>query len=221
MAKPRRAKKPNATGRSDTSRFARLDHRILNSNAYRALNPNARTLLVELISLHNGENNGSIWLSVRDATARMGLADTAAASRAFDDLQTLGFIEITKDADFRVKASDTSRARCWRLTWLPGPGRKSASWEFLEKEPPPKTPARKRMERGLRALKAHRKARDADKLPVLDSDTMPPICPDPPTEPVRDSYTASTQNCDFLAHTSVRDSGTYIATTMGSVDCGG
>src|SRR5689334_1265733 len=92
VSKPKKTKKPNSTGRNSTSRFARLDHRMLASNAYRALSPNARSLLVELVMLYNGENNGSLFLSVRDAAHRIGLADASAASRAFDELMALGFI---------------------------------------------------------------------------------------------------------------------------------
>jgi hypothetical protein len=154
MGKRRNRNRVNATGRNNTSRFVRLDYRLLNSNAYRSLSPNARSLLVDLLMLYNGENNGSLYLGVRDAAHRMGVADLTAASRAFDDLVALGFTELTQEAHFTVKASETSRARCWRLTWEAGPGRKAPSWDFLEREPEPQTTARKRMERGLRALKA-------------------------------------------------------------------
>ena len=122
MARLRNRNKVNATGRNPTSRFARLDFRLLHSNAYRSLSPNARSLLVELVSLHNGDNNGSLYLSVRDGAHRMGVADLTAATRAFDDLRALGFIELTQDAHFGVKAAEKSRARCWRLTWEAGPG---------------------------------------------------------------------------------------------------
>jgi hypothetical protein len=59
---------------------------------------------------------------------------------------------MTQDAHFSIKASKFSRARRWRLTWLAGPGRKAPSREFLEREAPPKTSARKRTERGQKAL---------------------------------------------------------------------
>lgn len=216
MARPRNRKKPNATGRSDTSRFVRLDYRILGSNAYRSLSPNGRSLLVELVMLYNGENNGSLYLSVRDGAHRMGVADLTAASRAFDDLVALGFLELAQDAHFRVKASETSRARCWRLTWLAGPGRKAPSWEFLEREPDPQTLARKRMERGQRALKAYRKARDGNRLPVLESDTLAHFEPDLAPGTVLDSDTANMRNGGFQPKFCIRDSATHIATTMGS-----
>ncbi|GGC24499.1 hypothetical protein GCM10011371_10180 [Novosphingobium marinum] len=168
----RRRNRPNATGRNDTSRFVRLDYRLLHSNAYRSLTPNARVLLIELGMLYNGDNNGSLYLGVQDAAHRMGLADHHAAGRAFDELQSLGFIEMTQDAYFEVKASETSRARTWRLTCFPRPGRKQADWTFMEREPEPQTAERRRMERGQRALKAYRKARDLNKLPVVDSTTI-------------------------------------------------
>lgn len=168
----KRRNKPNQTGRNPTSRFARLDHRLLNSPAYRALSVAARALLVELTMLDNGENNGSLYLSIRDAAGRLGMADLTAVRSAFDELQELGFVEMTEDASFHIKAAEKSRARCWGLTWLAGPGRKGPSMAFMESQPQPGTKAHKRMERGLRTLKAYRKDRDAGRLPVLDSDTL-------------------------------------------------
>ena len=178
MARFKPSSRPNATGRSEISRFVRLDYRLLSSNAYRSLNPNCRALLVELSMLYNGSNNGSLYLSVRDATHRMGLADTSAASRAFDELQKMGFIKVAQMAHFRIKAAEGSRARCWQLTWLPGPGRGGASWDFMEREPEPKTRSRKTMERGLRVLKTYRKARDGNRFPIRDSDICGPFSPD-------------------------------------------
>lgn len=164
--------KPNQTGRNPTTRFARLDHRLLNSPAYRALSTAARSLLVDLTMIDNGQNNGSIYLGVRDAAGRLGMADLTAVRSAFDELQDLGFIEMTQDASFHVKAADKSRARCWRLTWLAGPGRKGPSMAFLDRQPQPGTKAHKRMDRGLRILKTYRKDREAGRLPVLDSHTL-------------------------------------------------
>lgn len=178
MPRRRNRNRVDATGRNLTSRFVRLDYRMLNGNAYRSLNPNARSLLVELAMLYNGENNGSLYLSVRDAAHGMGVADTTAASRAFDDLLALGLIELAQASHFSIKASETSRARCWRLTWEAGPGRKLPVIESWQREPDPRTAARKRMERGQRALKAYRKARDRGRLPVWDSDTVDTFRPE-------------------------------------------
>lgn len=211
----KRRNRVNATGRSKTSRFARLDHTLLKSNAYRSLPPNARSLLVELTMLDNGTNNGSLYLSVRDGAHRMGVADLSSASRAFDDLIAMGFIEMTQDAHFRVKAAEASRARCWRLTWLAGPGRKGPTMDFLEREPAAKTLARKRMERGQKALKAFRQARDSGRLPVLDCDMPPPVRGEMPAAAVSDSDTSNCRNSSFPPFSRVRDSDAHIAVPMG------
>jgi hypothetical protein len=185
----RRRSNLDKKGRNPTTRFARLDHRILNSNAYRALTPNARSLLVELIMLHNGENNGSLYLGVRDAAHRLGAADTNVATNAFAELVELGFIEMTKDSYFSVKADDASRARCWRLTWEVGPGRKAPDLRYLERQPVPGTPAHRRMERGLKVLKTYRRDRDQKKFPVLDSMTIDCESTVPKAPAVQDSNT--------------------------------
>jgi hypothetical protein len=168
MNKSPRRNKPNATGRNPTSRFVRLPYLILNSPAYRSLSPNERSLLIDVTMLYNGKNNGSLYLSVEDAAARMGVADSHTAANAFDGLEARGFITMTKDAHFHVKASEHSRARTWRLNWLPGPGRRVASWDFLDREPAPKTRERKRMERGCRALKTYQKRRDREQFPDVE-----------------------------------------------------
>lgn len=224
MPRRRKSQRPNATGRSDTSRFVRLDYRLLQSNAYRSLTPNARALLIELAMLYNGENNGSLYLGVQDAAHRMGLADHHAAGRAFDELQFRGFIEMTQDAHFGVKAAEISRARTWRLTCFPGPGRKMADWSFMDCEPEPQTPERRRMERGQRALKAYRKARDLNKLPVVDFTTLKKNPgggfhrDDTPgaSQPVVDSTTLNRANGGNPTNACMVDSHHHIA-TMGTV----
>ena len=179
MATNNRARraKVNNKGRNANSQgsFARLDHNILHSAAYRSLNPAARSLLVEIVSMYKGNNNGALWLSVRDAADRMGVSDTKAASRALRDLESVGFIDMTKDAFFSVKASATSRARCWRLTWeFDHANKKSASFRWKDWQAVAKTPEAKRADRGLRVIKAYRKAMLENKTPVVDSTTIAP-----------------------------------------------
>lgn len=169
--------KANATGRSMTSRFARLDHSLLESAAYRSLSPNARAVLVELTRMDNGSNNGALWLSVRDAAALMGVANTKTASAALGELQDMGFIVMTKDAHFRVKAADTSRARCWRLTWLAIPKQRGPTNDYQQCEPTTKL-ARKRMDRGLRTLKDYKRMAVQNQNAVGELNTLTPF----PTE---------------------------------------
>lgn len=166
--KGRGGTKVNATGRSDvTDRFARLPHRVLISEAYRSLDLVARALLTEMVMMENGKNNGSLWLSVADATDRLGQSDARPAIRGFDDLQDRGFIRMTKDAHFSVKASETSRSRCWRITWLAF-DRKPPSNEWQGYQAPPQTKARKAADRGLKAMARYRKAQSSHKMPVVD-----------------------------------------------------
>ncbi|MBA4767511.1 MAG: hypothetical protein H2049_07730 [Porphyrobacter sp.] len=215
MGKRVKRQRVNPTGRNNTDRFVRLSYRLLCSNAYRSLSPNARSLLVELAMLYNGDNNGSLYLGVRDAAHRMGLADLTAASRAFDDLKALGFVQMTRDAHFCIKAADAARARCWRLTWQPGPGRKIATWDFLEREAEPKTPARKRMERGQKALKAYSKARSSKKFPVLDCGTTAPFEGENTPNPVAKSDTLNQRNGGNLPILRIPESDTYLAIPEG------
>jgi hypothetical protein len=79
-------KRHNAKGRSTTERYVGLPHWMLNSPAWRSLSPVARCVLIELLSIYNGANNGFIAMSARTAGERVGcVKDTAA--RAFRELQ--------------------------------------------------------------------------------------------------------------------------------------
>lgn len=162
-----------AKGRADgaRTRFVRLDFKILESAAYRALSPNARALLTELAMLENGKNNGTLFLSVRDATDRIGLADAHAAGRAFDELEELGFIACTVEAHFAVKASNGSRARAWRLTWQAVGAKRGPTNDFEAREPEPKTRARRRMIAGQKALKRWKRDQSQGRNAVVDLGT--------------------------------------------------
>lgn len=212
----RKKNRPNATGRNPTSRFVGLRHSLLSSNAYRSLSCAARALLVELVMLHNGENNGSLYLSVRDAAARLGLADHKAAMRAFDELEEMGFIVCTGEGYFHVKSSERSRARCWRLTFEAGPGRKGPTMDFEKREPAAQTKARRRMEMGQHALKAFRKARDAGKFTVEDFTPLGLSGPDLTYEPVENFTPLELENGGFQPKCGGVNFSPHIAATMDS-----
>src|SRR4051812_45241532 len=72
-----------------------LRRSLVHSPQFSALSSTARSLLLELQGIYNGTNNGRLFLSVRDAAARLGLADLKAAMNAFNELETLGFISQT------------------------------------------------------------------------------------------------------------------------------
>lgn len=143
---------PNGKNKESQDRFVRLGHNLILSPAYMSLTPNARSLLVVLISRYtktNGSfNNGSFWLSELDAAYLMGVASEKTARLAFGELSDAGFIRMTKDAYFHVKAGER-RARRWLLTWRYNDfERKPASNEWKKYKPAKGSGAEKRMQRG-------------------------------------------------------------------------
>jgi hypothetical protein len=195
----KRPARPNAKGRNNHGgQFVRLPHRLLESRAYGSLDLTARALLQELIMVYKGDNNGSLYLSAEDATARLGLTDKRPALRAFSDLQERGFIELAKDAHFSIKAADTSRARCWRLTWeawpeAPKRTRRAPTNDWEQYEPTGGTPASRRADRRLRAFDRYRKAVVAGRLPGVDFTLMERNMSQKHTEPGVDFTPANSE----------------------------
>jgi len=214
--KPKRAPKPNQTGRNDkTSRFVMLPHRVLESAAYATLDLTARALLVELVMLYDGGNNGSIFLSAKDATDRLGLGDNHPALRAFGQLQAVGLIELTKPAHFDVKTGEGSRARCWRLAWLPWQespirSRRIGLWEWEHYQAVGKRPDRR-----LRALSRYRKNKAAGKFSGVDSTVLGGFIHPLAYEAGEDFTPAQTANDGFPPKVVSVDSPSYIDHTMG------
>lgn len=220
-----RPRKPDKTGRNhNKGRFLRIDHRMFLSKAFGSLSVTARALLLELIAMESGDNNGSLWLSVRDATARLGLSDINATRKAFDELVSAGLIALTKEAHFSVKGAETSRARCWRLTWLGWPGgprnKRSPTQDWEKYTAPPKSKEAKRVDRRNRVMAAYRKAIAQNKMPVLDSNTMEAEMSDIATLSVLDSNTANPEIDAKQPISVVLDSHTHTAVTMGSTCIG-
>jgi hypothetical protein len=89
------------TGRSTKpARYAALPHDVLTSPGYRACSPAARAVMLELIMLHNGFNNGKIGLSIRDAATRCNIGKDTAA-RAFQELDDNGLVDCVEKGSFR------------------------------------------------------------------------------------------------------------------------
>ena len=218
----------NHKGRTKTTRFTRLEHTLLHSPAYRALSPNGRALLVELATMENGSNNGELFLSVRDAAARMGVTDTTAATAAFNELEAMGFIACTREAHFAVKAGTGSRARCWRLTWQSTPAlRQGPTMDFHGCRPEPNSRADKRMIAGNKALKSFRHdqskinsavAESATLNPerVAKSDTTKPNLPPQDDNSVWESATRFSGNGGNQPKPVVWDSATHTADQLGA-----
>lgn len=123
MHKRMRPRKANAAGR-DHHRTGSRDAVIILKRSFwlspqvSALSVTARALLVELTAIYNGpESNGRLFLSVRDATHRLGLSDSKAANAAIHELLESGFMTETQAGHFAMKAGGRSRARAFRLNW--------------------------------------------------------------------------------------------------------
>ena len=113
MTKRRRISKANQKGRSDNpERFIRLNHSLMNSAAWQALTPQERAVLIEVMSLHNGANNGRIGLSSRQAAAGCNInKDTA--NKAFKRLVQLGFLKQASEGSFDYKVPHSPT---WEVT---------------------------------------------------------------------------------------------------------
>tara|TARA_R110000824_G_scaffold399843_1_gene606005 strand:- start:94124 stop:94552 length:429 start_codon:yes stop_codon:yes gene_type:complete len=94
--------------------FIALEGYMLNSPAWRSLSLNARCAFLELLSIYNGRNNGRIALSARSLADRLPIS-RATAARAFNELESKGFIEAVRKCAFNIK-SGQARATEWRLT---------------------------------------------------------------------------------------------------------
>ena len=108
MAKKRRLPNPAA-------KHIRLYRYMFQCPAYRALKPVERCALHELMFRYNGQNNGDVGLSVREA-AELVHSSTNTAQRALSRLQDLGFIRVKQKGSFDQKARHSTR---WILTMYP------------------------------------------------------------------------------------------------------
>lgn len=117
---PPRNKKLNAFGRASHKKHIQLYAWMMDSPAWRSLSLGARSLLLEVWYRHNGQNNGQISMSVREA-ARLLNCGRNTPMKLFDELQEKGFLEATKRGSFDWKVArdhptNKGRATTWRLT---------------------------------------------------------------------------------------------------------
>lgn len=128
MSKPRRRiSRTNHKGRSDNPvRFIRLNHNLLRSDAYCALTPQERAVLIEVMRHHNGSNNGRIGLSSRQAAEACNInKDTAC--RVFRRLVELGFLKQSSEGSFDYKVCHSPT---WEVTEF-GVGGRSPTKDYL------------------------------------------------------------------------------------------
>ena len=114
--RPRSGRRVDETGRSiGPTRFLKLDHWILKTEAWRSLPPASRAVYIEIAQRYYGSNNGEISLSVREAARLVHIAKDTASS-AFHELEAKGFIRRHVCGSFNWKLK---HATTWILTEHP------------------------------------------------------------------------------------------------------
>jgi len=160
-------------GTAPIERFIGIRRSLLHSPQFSALSCTSRSLLIELQAMFNGTNNGEIFLSVRDATARLGLADFKAAQAAFAELRQLGWITETVAGCFAIKAGEVSRARAWRLNWINRDGRSTGPDALPALDYSSLTKGQKpRVERRQRVLSQYLKSYQRGRFAVEESTAL-------------------------------------------------
>ena len=113
MPGKRRFDKINRTGRSaPAAKHVGLYMHLLLSKAWRRLSCNGRSLYIELAYRYNGENNGRVPLSVREAAEALNIAPNTAL-KAFGELRATGFIKVRRLGSFGLKQRHATE---WILT---------------------------------------------------------------------------------------------------------
>jgi len=131
MSKSAKKKRPIANGRNRANEpYIRHFRWQLNCPAWQSLSMTARCLEMELKALYNGANNGDLFLSVREAADRLGIADNT-ASKAFRELEAKGFITPKQKGSFSWKKR---HATLWILTEFECNG-KLATKDFMRWQP--------------------------------------------------------------------------------------
>lgn len=109
-------------GRSKGEPFIKLHRGVTGSAAWRSLSCEARALLIDVWEWHNGQNNGRISYSHRQARESLHIG-SARIKRAFTELIVEGFLIMRQKASFDWKAGGgKGLATEWEITAEPCDG---------------------------------------------------------------------------------------------------
>ncbi|NVF12984.1 hypothetical protein [Vreelandella maris] len=114
-----------------------IQRRLLKSNAYLGLSPQAKALLHQMQAYWSA--SGPVGFGVRQAEQSIPCSRKL-AMRAFKELQEAGFIVMVEESLFCSRTQ--SKTRTWRLTWLPCWRHRPPTNDW-EKEPVPLAPDKK------------------------------------------------------------------------------
>jgi hypothetical protein len=137
--KRRRLGRVNAKGRNIGDGHHALLYRWMHrSPAFQHLTVGARALLLELKMLYTGQNNGELFLSVREAAKRLNIGKTHAA-KCFRELVVHGFIRPKTLGAYNLKsAARRGEATTWIMTEHPiGEAVGVGSRDFMTWQPAP------------------------------------------------------------------------------------
>lgn len=108
--------KHDAKGRSKgDGSFVLLFNHMLNSPAGLSLTPHEMALLIRVLQLYKGGNNGRLFLSARDA-AKLTNMNKNTAAKSLRSLVDKGFLEVTTPGGF---STNGGKATCYEITCHP------------------------------------------------------------------------------------------------------
>ena len=99
--------------------FIRVERENWQSDRWRSLSGNARTVLIDIQCGYTGRNNGHLVYGLAHAIACLRCSKSTAI-RTFAELKDAGLIEVTVPGSFsNKKGARKGMATEWRLTYLP------------------------------------------------------------------------------------------------------
>ena len=107
---------------------------MMGTPAFRALSGESVKLLLFICMRHNGQNNGNIPCSVREAAAALNLNPNT-VSKKFHQLVEHGFLVVVNKGAFSVK---NRQATLWRITFYPSIGGQPATRDYTRWKAPEK-----------------------------------------------------------------------------------
>ncbi len=108
----------NPNGRNKFEPHIRLHRGVTNSQAWDSLSCAARSLLIAIWTRHNGQNNGRIPYSHREAQRALHIGNRKVQA-AFQELQNRGFLISRIKGSFHLKKRHATE---WELTTEPCDG---------------------------------------------------------------------------------------------------
>lgn len=114
------------------AKHVRLDETLMRTDAWQHLSLNGRCMLIELMRLHNGQNNGDIVLGIREAARRLDCSPNH-AHKLLRELGEKGFVRCAKAGRFGLGDREAST---WRLTIFGTLADRRPSAEYRTWKPP-------------------------------------------------------------------------------------